>query len=326
MLLNPARNVPEEGDESTMYVSGETAGLDARLKLRVVTPYRLDLTVNALRRVKANVVDVVLPDQRYFRALSGPHGVDVLEMRQVRPDELDVRVIGAGGRARLETVRRMLGTDVDLERWYRRADEFPWLGGLARRLRGLKPPRYPELWEALCHGIVFQQLSIVAGAAIMKRLVERFSTPVYHEGVRLCPFPRPSMIAAAQQRTLRSLGLSRMKASYLQEAARAVIEGAIDEASIQALSTPEAAARLMELRGIGPWSASVVLLRGLGRLDAFPLRDTGVAASIALLSGDPSTRADVVLERLGDMRGMLYFHLLVGRMWERMQDPGRPAA
>jgi DNA-3-methyladenine glycosylase II len=303
-----------------MYASDEAAGLDGRMKLRVLTPYRLDLTVNALRRVRANAVDVVLPDQRYFRALSGPHGVDVLEVQQVRADELDVRVIGPGRRARLETVRRMLGTDVDLQHWYRRADEFPWLGRLAQRLRGLKPPRYPDLWEALCHGIVFQQLSIAAGAAIMKRLVERLSTPVYHDGVRLCPFPRPPTIAAAQPRTLRSLGLSRMKASYLQEAARAVIDGTIDEESVQALSTPEAAARLMELRGIGPWSASVVLLRGLGRLDAFPLRDTGVTASIALLSGDPSTRADVVLERLADMRGMLYFHLLVGRMWERMQE------
>jgi DNA-3-methyladenine glycosylase II len=76
----------------------------------------------------------------------------------------------------------------------------------------------------------------------------------------------------------------------------------------------------MALRGIGPWSASVVLLRGLGRLDAFPLRDTGVASSIALLSGDPATQADAILARLGDMRGMLYFHLLLGRKPEHMRE------
>jgi DNA-3-methyladenine glycosylase II len=285
-----------------------------------VTPYRLDLTVDALRRVRTNAVDIMLADGRYLRALPAPDGVDVVEVRQVQPDELDVRVIGPGGRSRLETVSWMLGTDVDLRRWYRHASEFPWLAKLARRLRGLKPPRYPELWESLCHAIIFQQLSITAGAAIMKRLVERFSTPIDYEGVQLYPFPRPRPIASTQERTLRSLGLSRMKASYLQEAACAVLEGTIGKDGIQGLSTPEAAAQLMALRGIGPSSASVVLLRGFGRLDAFPLRDTGVAASIALLSGDRRTRVDAVLERLGTMRGMLYFHLLLGRMPERMQE------
>jgi DNA-3-methyladenine glycosylase II len=290
------------------------------VKLRVVTPYRLDLTVDALRRVSVNAVDVVLSDGRYLRAVHGPGGIDVLEVRQVRPDELDVRVIGPGGRSRLETVSRMLGTDTDLRRWYRRTAEFPWLAKIARRLRGLKPPRYPELWEALCHSIVFQQLSISAGAAIMKRFVEHFSAPIEHEGATLYPFPLPTAIAAARESTLRALGLSRMKGSYLQEAARTVLGGGIGADTFRGVSTPAAAQRLMALRGIGPWSASVVLLRGLGRLDAFPLRDTGVAASIALLSGDPATQADAILARLGDMRGMLYFHLLLGRKPEHMRE------
>lgn len=301
-----------------MPIGGEELQRGCHVKLRVVTPYRLDLTVDALRRRSANAVDVVLADARYLRALAGPNGVDVVDVRQIRPDELDVRVIGPGGQSRLATVRRMLGTDVELRQWYGRASEFPWLANLAGRLRGLKPPRYPELWEALCHSIVFQQLSVTAGVAIMKRLVERFSIPVDYEGMQLYPFPRPRMIAATHERTLRALGLSRMKASYLQGAARAVLEGTIDEDRIGSLSTSEAAAELMRLHGIGPWSASVILLRGLARLDAFPLRDTGVAASIALLSGDHGTAVDVVLERLGDMRGMLYFHLLLGRMPEHM--------
>lgn len=232
----------------------------------------------------------------------------------MQANELEVRIIGPGSRSRLETVKRMLGVDIDLRHWYQRASEFPWLADVADRLRGLKPPRYPDLWEALCHSIVFQQLSITAGAAIMKRFVEYFSAPIDHDGIRLHPFPLPAAIVTAQEKTLRGLGLSRMKGSYLQAVAHTILDGRIREDVLQSVSTPEAAAQLMKLRGIGPWSAAVVLLRGLGRLDAFPLRDTGVAASIVLLSGNHSTRADTVLDRLGDMRGMLYFHLLVGRM------------
>ena len=70
----------------------------------------------------------------------------------------------------------------------------------------------------------------------------------------------------------------------------------------------------MQLRGIGPWSAAVVLLRGFGRLDTFPLRDSGVARTAALLSGDPNVDLDAVLEALGPTRGMLYYHLLLGRL------------
>ena len=68
------------------------------------------------------------------------------------------------------------------------------------------------------------------------------------------------------------------------------------------------------LRGIGPWSAAVILLRGLGRLDVFPLNDSGVAASLKLISGDATIDLDRLLLHLGDQRGMLYFHLLLGRL------------
>ncbi|MBV9737801.1 MAG: hypothetical protein JO177_06475, partial [Candidatus Eremiobacteraeota bacterium] len=64
----------------------------------------------------------------------------------------------------------------------------------------------------------------------------------------------------------------------------------------------------------GPWSAAVILLRGLGRLDVFPLNDSGVAASLKLLSGRTTVNLDRLLLQLGDQRGMLYFHLLLGRL------------
>ncbi len=114
--------------------------------------------------------------------------------------------------------------------------------------------------------------------------------------------------------SLRLAGLSASKASHLRAAAQMLADGEYGAAEIDALPTQAAAERLQNIRGIGPWSASVVLLRGFGRLDTFPLNDSGVARSIRLLSGNPHIDADAVLKRLGDVRGMLYFHLLLGRM------------
>jgi len=270
------------------------------------------LTAQALRRVSSNVVDVVTAEGTYLRALPGDDGVNIIDVQQQTDGLLDVRITGRGARARVETVATMLGTGVDLRRWYRRAARFPWLATLARELRGVKPPRYPDLWEALCNGIVFQQLSISAASTIMRRFVEKFSEPLEHHGVRLYPFPSPDRILQARDQDLQRLGLSRQKAAYLKKAAAAA--HTIIFARIESLPTSEALVELQTFSGIGQWSAANILLRGFGRLDVFPPGDSGAAQNIKLLSSDPHISLNEVLLSLGDMRGMLYFHLLLGKL------------
>lgn len=288
--------------------------MSLRTTITPVAPYRLDLTAQALRRVSSNIVDVFTPDGTYLRALRGEHCVNIIEVQQEADGRLVVRISGRGAAAHLETVRTLLGTGVNLRRWYRRVAPYPWLAALARDLRGVKPPRYPDLWEALCNGIVFQQLSIAAASTIMRRLVDRFSDPLEHAGVALCVFPAPNMILQGSDQDLLSLGLSRQKVTYLKNAAAAVKSGAITSARIASLATAEALIELQSLNGIGHWSAANILLRGFGRLDVFPMGDTGVAQNIKLLSGDPQISLEDVLLSLGDMRGMLYFHLLLGKL------------
>ena len=96
--------------------------------------------------------------------------------------------------------------------------------------------------------------------------------------------------------------------------------GLVTPEQIEALPSPQAAQRLTAVRGIGAWSAAVVLLRGFGRLDVFPMKDSGVARSLKMLSRDPELDAGALLEALGPVRGFLYFHLLLGRM--RRLTPG----
>lgn len=283
-----------------------------RTLLEVRTPYRLDLTVEALRRVPSNPVDVMMVDGRYMRAFGDGNETTIVEVAQPRHDAIDIRLTGSGAKRHLQTVATMLGANVDLRDWYRRVRAFPWLARLTRDLRGLKPPRYPELWEALCHGIIFQQLSIVAAAAIMQRFVERFSTPVENGKVRLYPFPRPQSIAAARESSLRPLGLSAMKISYLKAAAKDVLAGTIDTRAIASLPNDAASCALQTVRGVGRWSAAVILLRGFGRLDVFPPTDSGASRNLKALSANPRIDSEKLLAALDGTRGMLYFHLLLG--------------
>ena len=282
--------------------------------LPVRTPFRLDLTTDALRRLASNTVDVVRDDGTYLRAFASGDEAAFVRVTQHGPRTLRVQAAGMRAPRALELCARMLGVDVDLRQWDRRAATVPWVARLAKALRGLKPPRYPTLWEACAHAIVFQQISIVAAAAIMHRMVSALSAPIAVDGVTLRAFPAPAALLGAHEGDLRAAGLSANKVGHLRAVAGALEQGEVTEEEIGRLPTAQAAERLVQLRGIGPWSAAIVLLRGFGRLNTFPLRDSGVARTAAMLSGDAHLDLEKVLAALGAERGMLYYHLLLGRL------------
>lgn len=283
-------------------------------RLPVREPFRLDLTADALRRLATNTVDVVTGDGAYYRAFDTDTGVVAVRVTQPEPSTLCVESSGFPAKGALALVARMLGTQVDLRAWKQRSARVGWLAPIARALRGLKPPRYPSLWEACVHAIVFQQISIHAAASIMRRLIGLIGTPVRVDGVELVPFPSAASLLRAHDAQLRSAGLSANKVAHLRAVALALEAGEVTAQEIEVLPTLHAAERLVQLRGIGPWSASVVLLRGFGRLDTFPMRDSGVARTAVMLSGDPDVNLNEALELLGPTRGMLYYHLLLGRL------------
>jgi DNA-3-methyladenine glycosylase II len=285
----------------------------ARLLLPARAPFRLDLTSDALRRLASNVVDVVSADGVLYRALHDERGAALVAVRQHDRHSIEVRATGRYADRWLPVVARMLGTAVDLRDWYARTRSVAWLRPIAIALRGVKPPRYPTLWEACAHAILFQQISIFAAAAIMRRAVEALGEPITAGGIRTVVFPPPERWLEANQSVLRAAGLSANKVAHVRATAAAFVDRSVDEKELEALPTPEAAQRLCRLQGIGPWSAALVLLRGLGRLDTFPERDSGVARSLAMVAGhhvdEPS-----LLRNLGPVRGMLYYHLLLARL------------
>lgn len=285
----------------------------ARL-LPVRAPFRLDLTVDALRRVAGNVVDVVGADGTYYRALRDRCGTELVAIRPRGAGAIEVRATGRNAGRHLPVVSRMLGAQTDLTQWYARSRQIAWLAPITAALRGAKPPRYPTLWEGCAHAILFQQISIHAAAAIMRRAVELLGECLSVGAIRCVAFPPPQRWLEAGDAALRSVGISGNKIAHLRSAARAFADGTIDESELERLPTPAAAQRLCTIRGIGPWSASVVLLRGLGRLDTFPLRDSGVARSLARLANGAHVDEAALLDRLGPVRGMLYYQLLLARL------------
>ncbi|GAC1571196.1 MAG: hypothetical protein NVS3B7_00970 [Candidatus Elarobacter sp.] len=268
-----------------------------------------------LRRLSTNVVDV-FERGTYRRALGDPQTPTLLSVTQTAPDALTVRFEGPGAYAfdPAQVVRRALGTEVDLAVFYAATPGVPWLDRLARDARGVRPPRYPSLWETVCNAVVYQQVSIHAAGAILKRTIERYSTPVDAGGVWLYPFFAPRTLLEADPDDLRAAGQSIQKIHAMKAVAAAIESGALDEASLEALPTPDLLAALVAHQGIGPWTAAVIALRGFGRLDVFPMNDSGATAGLRKLSGDPGLDAETIVGALVPQQGMLYYHLLLGRL------------
>ena len=295
-----------------------TARSEHRITVRA--PFRLDLTVSVLRRLSTNIVDLFTDDLEYLRAFGGARGPVIARVKQVRGDELTVRFEGGGeaDHARLlEIIARMLGGDRDLSRFDHAARRVPWLRNLVVRMRGVKPPRYPTLWEACVNAILFQQVSLVAASSIARRLILALAEPVRSGSVALHTFPDPDRLRALGDAPIRAAGVSASKLATLRRVAEAISSRALDEATLDALPSPAAAATLRTIKGIGPWTATIILLRGLGRLDVFPMNDSSVVRNLAFAAESRRVAIDDVLAELGVQRGMLYYYLLLARLESR---------
>lgn len=290
--------------------------------LHATLPFDLHATVEAMRRRPNNRVEV-WHDGEYRRVLSLGGRPTLFDVRQVAPDRIAVCVLDpVADNAALEVggelLGKMLGTGVDLAQAQARARVIPELAPYVAPLAGMKPPRFPSLWETLLAVIPFQQVSLAAGVAVLNRLVEALGPRIEYDNHVYLGMPSPEAVLAAPTETLRGSGLSAAKVSTLRGVAERAVAGELDERQFAGLDDEAAIARLTALPGIGPWSAQLVLLRGLRRLSIFPQGDSGATRTLAgvldLPIDESRERARQVLAALGPDRGYLYFLLLGSRL------------
>jgi 3-methyladenine DNA glycosylase/8-oxoguanine DNA glycosylase len=292
----------------------------------VAAPFHLEATVRVLQRRPGNLVDS-WKHGRYRRVLETPQGLAWVEVENcgtIDAPDLRYRLRGADRLLRatraglVQTLRRMLGLHLEPQPLQRLAHTDRRLRPTALALRGMRPPRFPSLFEAFARVVPFQQLSLDAGVAIVGRLVERFGTCLEQDGARLHAFPAAQAIAEARLDRLRQCGLSTRKAEVLRALARTIGSGELSEEALSRMSTPDALQVLTALPGIGPWSASLVLLRGLGRLEVFPPGDVGAARGLrTLMHLRKGAALGPIIERFGRYRGYLYFYALGGSLLSR---------
>ena len=134
-------------------------------------------------------------------------------------------------------------------------------------------------FEALMRSIVYQQLSGKAAATIYGRVCALFPPPGP---------PRPEDVLAIPVDTLRSAGLSRAKIAAVLDLAAKTLDGTVPSLdALQRMSDAEIVERIVQVRGIGPWTAEMMLIFWMGRPDVLPVTDLGVRKGFMRTYGRP---------------------------------------
>jgi DNA-3-methyladenine glycosylase II len=298
------------------------------LLLKPTPPFRLDLTVWTLRRRPDNAVDR-WDGQTYRRVLplpGGPAEVAVIQVGTPEVPRLRVAVEGESLRraertAVVAALERLLGLRLDLTAFYRFAARQERLGQLARRFRGMKPPRYATVFEAIVNAIACQQVTLTLGIRLLNRLAASYGPAIPHPetaDAAVHAFPRPADVAGLQPDELRRIGFSWQKARASIELAGSIVAGRLDLEKLAEFPDEEAVEHLCALRGVGRWTAEYVLLRGLGRTNVFPGDDVGGRNNLQRwlnlegpLDYEGVRRALTRWQRFG---GLIYLHLLLDRL------------
>ncbi|MDP6618358.1 MAG: hypothetical protein QGG90_02850 [Nitrospinota bacterium] len=255
-------------------------------------PLDLDATVvrftvssdEAVNRYDGEVFERVLEgeDGGLYRLRVRSGGSDPERPRlgiEIHPAARDRKVL-AGLR---KTLFHILAVDDDLEAFGRVAAKDPVLRPVVRKFRGLRLARVPTLFEALVTAVTAQQVNLAFAGTVRARAVRAYGKKLVVDGAAHYAFPSPAAMVRATETRFRKMKFSGAKARTLIGLAGAFAFGEMD--GVVRLPTPEAVERLTRLKGIGRWTAETALLRGAGRLDAFPAEDLGVRKIIAEFYG-----------------------------------------
>ena len=150
----------------------------------------------------------------------------------------------------------------------------PVLATLVERYPGERLEPHGDLFRSLVRAIVGQQISVIASERIWERLTAATGSVT------------PAAVAGAGFETIRGCGLTRNKARSISSAARSFPAG-----GWQAMRPAETRARLLALKGVGPWTADMVMIFALGDLDVLPVADIGLQRAVARHYGVPKSPA-----------------------------------
>jgi DNA-3-methyladenine glycosylase II len=145
----------------------------------------------------------------------------------------------------------------------------PVLRAIIERIGPFRMEYGPPEFHSLAEAIVYQQLNGKAAVSIFKRFAALAGEPLTPEG-----------ILKLTEEQMRSVGLSKQKSSYLRDMAERAMSGQLDFSRLHEMSDEEVIKHLIQVKGVGVWTAQMFLMFTLKRPNVLPTGDFGVQMAI----------------------------------------------
>jgi DNA-3-methyladenine glycosylase II len=209
-------------------------------------------------------------------------------LRQPEPD--GPGTIELAGDADPDAVRaqvaRVLSLDHDGDAWLGVGDRDPVLAGLQAAHPGLCPVLFHSPYEAAAWAILSARRSARQAAGVHRRLSEAHGAVLELAGEERPAFPLPEALLALDAFP----GLEGVRLERLHAVARAALDGRLEAGRLRAIGPEAATAELLELPGIGPFYAGLILLRAVGTVDVAPKGEPKLERAVQQRYGAPLER------------------------------------
>jgi DNA-3-methyladenine glycosylase II len=204
-----------------------------------------------------------------------------------------------------------LSLDDDLRPVYAIARADSVFAPIVERLYGLHQVKFLTPFENACWAVLAQRTPMPIARRTKDALVARYGVQIDVDGTIYGAFPEPQRLAAVAPAELQDILRNERKADYLAAVIRFFAE--TDERWLRTGPYDEVAASIRAIRGIGEWSASFILIRGLGRVERVPASDAEFANAAARVynGGAPLPKADLqaLIDRYSPYAGHWAYYL-----------------
>jgi len=205
----------------------------------------------------------------------------------------------------------MFSFSEDLTALYAYMEMDSILRGVKERLYGLKAGSMgATVFESIVKAILQQQISLRVSFWMTNSLVTRFGEHMKVNGLVYYDFPTPNTLTKASLGQIRRCGLSWRKAEYIKGIAEKVVNGEFDPEGLKKLSNEEVMEELKRFRGVGTWTAELVLCTGLKRNDVIPADDLGVRRTVSKFYSDGRNLSGDEVRELTEKWGVFKKHIV----------------
>lgn len=277
------------------------------LDLKPIAPYSFDLFYQILSRYPQPSL-FHLQNKSYYRILHYQEQLSLIKINSSGTNdapELQAEIL-VGEEASIGQIANLLGINCDMSDFYQFASQNEQLWAIVEPLYGLPIDTSENVFQALIFVIIEQHISWVNAQKAQRILVEWGNNSIEYEGIKHYAMPTVQQLADATIDDLRPLKITFKRMQLIIDIAKQTLAGTLDLEGMMQLPPDKMYRELMKIKGVGHWTASVVVSRARGVFPYIPQNDVALQAAVREYFGVEKSAAatQAIFTEYGEFAGL----------------------